>query len=69
MLGAGKTHLAIALGVRAAENAFSVAFYRLEDLFAALERAADVPPQRLRQCKHINLALPVIDGSGLEPMT
>src|SRR5690606_17254580 len=40
--GVGKTHLAIALGVRAIENGFSVAFHRLEDLLAALKRDADV---------------------------
>jgi len=46
--GVGKTHLAIGLGVRAVENGFSVAFYRLEDLLHAMKRDADVPPQRLR---------------------
>jgi hypothetical protein len=51
--GVGKTHLAVALGVRAIENGFSVAFHRLEDLLAALKRDADVSPQRLRQRKHI----------------
>ena len=30
--GVGKTHLAVALGVKAIEQGFSVAFYRLEDL-------------------------------------
>jgi DNA replication protein DnaC len=33
--GVGKSHLAVALGVRAIENGFSVAFHRLEDLLAA----------------------------------
>jgi IstB-like ATP binding protein len=28
----GKTHLAIALGIRAVESGFSVAFFRLEEL-------------------------------------
>ncbi|NWF65717.1 MAG: ATP-binding protein, partial [Chloroflexi bacterium] len=55
--GVGKTHLAIALGVRAIENGFSVAFHRLEDLLAALKRDADIGPQRLRQRKHMNTAL------------
>jgi len=67
--GVGKTHLAIALGVRAVENGFSVAFHRLEDLLAALKRDADVSPQRLRQRKHMNTALLIIDEIGFEPMT
>jgi hypothetical protein len=67
--GVGKTHLAVALGVRAIENGFSVAFHRLEDLLAALKRDADVSPQRLRQRKHMNTALLVIDEVGFEPMT
>ena len=67
--GVGKTHLAIALGVRAIENGFSVAFHRLEDLLAALKRDADIGPQRLRQRKHMNTALLIIDEVGFEPMT
>ena len=63
------THLAIALGVRAVENGFSVAFHRLEDLLAALKRDADIGPQRLRQRKHMNTALLIIDEVGFEPMT
>ncbi len=67
--GVGKTHLAIALGVRAVEKGFSVAFHRLEDLLDALKRDADVSPQRLRRRKHMNVALLIIDEVGFEPMT
>jgi len=67
--GVGKTHLAIALGVRAIENGFSVAFHRLEDLLAALKRDAEVSPQRLRRRKHMNVALRIIDEVGFEPMS
>jgi DNA replication protein DnaC len=65
--GVGKTHLAIALGVRAVENGFSVAFHRLEDLLAALKRDADVSPQRLRRRKRMNVALLIIDEVGCAP--
>ena len=51
--GVGKTHLAVALAVRAVGNGFSVAFHRLEDLLAALKRDAEVSPQRLRRRKHM----------------
>ena len=55
--------------MRAIENGFSVAFHRLEDLLAALKRDADVHPARLRQRKHMNVALLVIDEVGFEPMS
>jgi DNA replication protein DnaC len=67
--GVGKTHLAIALAVRAVEQGFSVCFYRLEDLLADMRRDADAPPARLRRRKCFNVALLVIDEVGFEPMT
>jgi DNA replication protein DnaC len=67
--GVGKTHLAVAFGVRAIENGFSVAFHRLEDLLALLKRDAETSPVRLRQRKHMNVALLIIDEVGFEPMS
>ncbi len=42
--GTGKTHIAVALGVKAIENGFSVAFYRLDDLLHAMKRDAELAP-------------------------
>ena len=67
--GVGKTHLAIALGVKAVEHGFSVSFMRLEELLAAMRRDAELPPNRLRRKKYINVALLIIDEMGFEPMT
>ena len=67
--GVGKTHLAIALGTRAVENGFSVGFYRLEELLAAMRRDAEIAPSRLRRRKYINVALVIIDEVGFEPMS
>ncbi len=67
--GVGKTHLAVALGVRAVENGFSVAFFRLEELLAAMKRDADLPPTRLRRKKYINVALVIVDEVGFEAMS
>jgi len=67
--GVGKTHLAVALGVKAVENGFSVAFMRLEDLLAAMRRDAEASPTRLRRRKYVNVALLIIDEVGFEPMT
>ena len=67
--GVGKTHLAIALGVKAVENGFSVMFTRLEELLASMRRDADLPSSKLRYRKYLNVALLIIDEVGFEPMT
>lgn len=67
--GVGKTHLAVALGVKAVQNGFSVAFYRLEDLLHAMKQDAEVPPRRLRGKKYLKVSLLVIDEVGFQPMT
>ena len=67
--GVGKTHLAVALGVKAVENGFSVAFFRLEELLLALKRDAELPPSRLRRRKYNNVALVIIDEVGFEVMS
>jgi len=67
--GVGKTHLAIALGVKAVEQGFGVYFYRLEELLAALRRDAELPPARLRRKKYLSVGLLIIDEVGFEPMS
>jgi len=67
--GVGKTHLAIALGMRAVELGFGVVFYRLEELLTALKRDADLPTRRLRSKKYLSTSLVIIDEVGFEPMT
>jgi DNA replication protein DnaC len=67
--GVGKTHLAIALGVKAVAAGFSVGFYRLEDLLHVLKRDADLPPQRLKAKKYMNTALLIIDEVGFQVLT
>jgi DNA replication protein DnaC len=67
--GVGKTHLAVSLGVKAVENGFSVAFFRLEELLNELRRDADVAPARMRRRKYVNVALLIVDEMGFEPMT
>lgn len=66
--GVGKTHLAIALGVKAIEHGFGVIFYRLEELLAAMRRDADLAPARLRRKKYLSTTLLIIDEVGFEPM-
>jgi DNA replication protein DnaC len=66
--GVGKTHLAVALGVKAVENGFGVVFYRIEELLAALKQDADLSPARRRRKKYVNTGLLIIDEMGFEPM-
>jgi len=67
--GTGKTHLAVSLGVKAVENGFSVAFFRLDDLLHAMRQDAGISPQRLRRKKYLNVSLLVIDEVGFQPMS
>jgi DNA replication protein DnaC len=66
--GVGKTHLAVALGVKAIEQGFGVAFYRLEDLLHEMGKHAEIPPSKLRRKKYFNASYLVIDEVGFEPM-
>jgi DNA replication protein DnaC len=66
--GVGKTHLVVGLGVKAIEQGFSVAFYRLEDLLHEMRKDAHVSPQRLRRKKYFNVSYLVVDEMGMEPM-
>jgi DNA replication protein DnaC len=66
--GVGKTHLAVARGVKAIENGYSVSFYRLDDLLHSMKRHAGLPPSRLRSKKYFNSALLVVDEVGFQPM-
>lgn len=67
--GVGKTHLAIALGVRAVEAGFSVAFYRLEDLLYAMRRDAEQSPARWKRRKYTNASLLIVDEIGFNTFT
>ena len=67
--GVGKTHLAVALGVKAIECGFSVVFYRLDELLHALRKDAEISPTRLRGKKYMNTALVIVDEMGFQPLT
>lgn len=67
--GVGKTHLCVGLGVKAIEQGFGVAFYRLEDLLHDMRKDAHVAPQRLRRKKYFNVSYLIVDEVGFEPMT
>jgi DNA replication protein DnaC len=67
--GVGKTHLAIALGVKAVEAGFSVIYLRIEDLLHLLRHDAQIPPAQLRRRKYMNVALLIVDEVGFGTFT
>ena len=67
--GVGKTHLAVALGVRAIESGFSVGFYHLDDLMHDLKKDAEVPPTRVKGKKYLRNALLIIDEVGFRQLS
>jgi DNA replication protein DnaC len=67
--GVGKTHLAIALGVKAIETGFSVCFFRLEDLLHAMKKHAEMPTERLKHKKYMAANLLIVDEMGFQPLT
>lgn len=67
--GVGKTHLAIALGVKAIECGFSVSFYRLEDLLHAMKKSAELPTERLKYKKYMASNLLIVDEMGFQPLS
>lgn len=66
--GVGKSHLAVALGVKAIKNGFSVQHYVLDDLMHMLKGDAAIPPRRLKAKRYLNSALLVIDEVGFRPL-
>jgi DNA replication protein DnaC len=67
--GVGKTHLGVALGVKAIEHGFGVMFHRLDELLPMMRRDAELPPSLLRRKKYINAGLLILDEVGFEPMS
>ena len=67
--GVGKTHICVALGIRAVEQGFSVQYFRFDELMTALKSDAGLPPARLKRRKYMSTALLLVDELGFEPMT
>jgi len=66
--GVGKTHLSVALGMRAIENGFSVSFYRVDELMYQLKQDGDVSPTRLKHKKYMASNLLILDELGYQPL-
>ena len=66
--GVGKSHLAVALGVKAVKNGFSVTHFVLDELMHALKADAAIPPARLKAKRYLNSALLIVDEVGFRPL-
>ncbi len=66
--GVGKSHLAVALGVKAIKNGFSTTHFLLDDLMHVLKGRRGGPARRLKAKRYLNSALPVIDEAGFRPL-
>ncbi|MEZ4447759.1 MAG: IS21-like element helper ATPase IstB [Polyangiaceae bacterium] len=66
--GVGKSHLAVALGVKAVKNGFSTTHFVLDDLMHQLKADAAVPPARLKAKRYLNSSLLIIDEVGFRPL-
>jgi len=66
--GVGKSHLAVALGVKAIKNGFSATHFVLDDLMHVLKGDAAIPPRRLKAKRYLNSALLIIDEVGFTPL-
>jgi len=66
--GVGKSHLAVALGVKAVKNGFSTTHFVLDDLMHQLRADAAIPPTRLKAKRYLNSALLIVDEVGFRPL-
>ena len=66
--GVGKSHLAVALAVKAIKNGFSATHFLLDDLMHVLKGDAAIPPRRLKAKRYLNSSLLVIYEVGFRPL-
>ena len=67
--GVGKSHLCVALGLKAVQLGFSAQYYRFDELMTALKADGALPPARLKRKKYMSTALLLIDEMGYDPLT
>ena len=66
--GTGKTHLAIALGMKAIERGYSVRFTTIQDLAALLQSAMAAATTEERIAEFVEPALVILDELGFTPL-
>jgi len=66
--GAGKTHLAAGLGVRAAQNGFSVAYLPADAPISRMRRDSQNERRRMSRRKYMRAAVLIIDELGFQTL-
>ncbi len=66
--GVGKTHLALALGVKAVSNGFSVAFVTADELVDQLRRDDAAGLKRMQRRRYMTAAVLIIDELGFQAL-
>ena len=66
--GVGKTHMAVAFGVRAIELGYSTIYYTVEELLHQLKKRADLPVLKQRGRAYVKNALVVVDELGYQAL-
>lgn len=66
--GVGKTHLALALGVKAVSNGFSVAFLTADELVDQLRRDDAAGLKRMQRRRYTTAAVLIIDELGFQAL-
>lgn len=66
--GVGKTHLALALGVKAVQNGFSVASMSADELLDQLRRDDAAGLRRVRRRRYSSVAVLIIDELGFQTL-
>ena len=64
--GVGKTHLAVALGVKAIYMGYSVIYYTVEELLHQLKKRLDIPVSKQRGRAYVKNALVILDELGYQ---
>jgi len=64
--GVGKTHLAVALGIRAIHMGYSVIYYTVEELLHQLKKRLDIPVSKQRGRAYVKNALVILDELGYQ---
>lgn len=64
--GVGKTHLAVALGVKAIHMGYSAIYYTVEELLHQLKKRADIPVIKQRGRAYVRNALVILDELGYQ---
>jgi len=64
--GVGKTHLAVALGVKAIHMGHSVIYYTVEELLHQLKKRMDIPVSKQRGRAYVKNAVVILDELGYQ---